>query len=87
MKFKGIRLGHSRESGAVIRYGGPSHILTIAPTRSGKGRDVLIPALLEWPYSCIVIDPKAELACVTSKQRKRYGKVKFLDPTERSRGM
>jgi type IV secretory pathway TraG/TraD family ATPase VirD4 len=80
MKFKGIRLGHSRESGAVLRYRGPGHLITVAPTRSGKGRDVLIPALLEWPYSVLVVDPKAELASVTCKQRGRFGKVKFLDP-------
>src|ERR1019366_6432049 len=79
MKFQGIRLGHSRESGAVLRYRGPGHLITVAPTRSGKGRDVLIPALLEWPYSALIVDVKAKLSTVTSKQRSRYGKVNFLD--------
>ena len=80
MKFKGIRIGHSRESDEVLRYKGPGHLITVSPSRMGKGRDALIPALLEWPYSCVVVDPKAELSCVTSKQRARYGKVIYLDP-------
>jgi type IV secretion system protein VirD4 len=80
MKFKGIRLAHSIESDAVLRYPGPGHLITVAPTRSGKGRDVIIPALLDWPYSAIVIDPKGELACVTSARRRRFGKVIYLDP-------
>lgn len=79
-KFKGIRLGHSRESDAVLRYAGPGHLITVAPTRTGKGRDVLIPALLDWPYSAVVIDVKGELACVTSAKRRRFGKVVYLDP-------
>jgi type IV secretion system protein VirD4 len=80
MKFKGIRLGHSRESDDVVRYPGPGHLITVAPTRTGKGRDVLIPALLDWPYSCVIVDPKAELYCVTSAKRRRFGEVKYVDP-------
>jgi type IV secretion system protein VirD4 len=87
MKFKGIRLAHSKESDNILRYPGPGHLITVAPTRTGKGRDVVIPALLDWPYSCVIVDPKAELACVTSERRKRYGEVKFLDPTERLPGI
>jgi type IV secretion system protein VirD4 len=79
MRAEGVRIGRT-EDGDVLRYKGGAHLLTVAPTRAGKGRDILIPALLEWPYSAVVIDPKAELACVTSKQRARYGDVKFLDP-------
>ena len=80
MKYQGIRIGHSADSGKALRYKGPGHLITVAPTRSGKGRDIIIPSLLEWPYSCVVVDPKAELACVTSERRKRFGAVKFLDP-------
>ena len=78
--FKGIRLGYSRESGEVLRYGGPGHLMTVAPTRTGKGRDILIPFLLDWPYSCVVVDPKGELAAVTSEWRQRLGEVIYLDP-------
>jgi type IV secretion system protein VirD4 len=75
---KGIRLGYykapedrSPDWGDIIRYGGDAHLITVAPTRSGKGRDVLIPALLEYTGSCIVIDPKGQLAAVTKAHRER----------------
>jgi len=75
---KGIRLGYYKapddrgdDWGQVIRYGGDAHLITVAPTRSGKGRDVLIPALLKYPGSCIVIDPKGQLAAVTKAHRER----------------
>jgi type IV secretion system protein VirD4 len=80
VKFKGIRLGHSCESGEVSRYDGPGHLITVAPTRTGKGRDIIIPALLDWPYSAAVVDPKGELAAVTSEQRGRIGEVRYVDP-------
>lgn len=78
---KGVRIGFS-QSGQILRYPGSGHLITIAPTRMGKGRDVLIPALLEWNQSCIVIDPKGELAAVTGHYRKRFGDVLVLNPFE-----
>lgn len=36
------------------------HMLTCAPTRSGKGASQIIPALLRYPGSCLVMDPKGE---------------------------
>jgi type IV secretion system protein VirD4 len=80
MKFKGIRLAHSTESDAVLRYPGPGHLITVAPTRSGKGRDVIIPALLDWPHSAVIFDPKGELYAVTAAKRRRFGEVRRLDP-------
>jgi type IV secretion system protein VirD4 len=78
---KGIRLGYNKALSEVIRYKGEAHLITVAPTRSGKGRDVLIPALLEYEGSCIVIDPKGQLAAVTGPQRARMGQqVKILNP-------
>jgi type IV secretion system protein VirD4 len=79
MEFKGIRIGYSR-SGQVLRYRGPGHCITVASTRSGKGRDILIPALLDWPYSCVVVDPKGELSSIVSNRRRRFGQVIYLDP-------
>jgi type IV secretion system protein VirD4 len=64
-----------------MRYKGGAHLLTVAPTRSGKGRDVLVPALLDYEGSCIVIDPKGQLAAVTRKRRERMGqRVIVLNP-------
>ncbi|MCI5142939.1 MAG: transporter, partial [Candidatus Electrothrix sp. ATG1] len=51
------------------RYPGPpakifakneGHLLTVAPTRSGKGTGQIIPNLLRWEGSAIVIDIKGE---------------------------
>lgn len=78
--MKGIRLCHSKESGRTIRYSRPGHLILTAPTRSGKGTDVLIPALLEFEGSVICIDPKGELAAVTGHRRKRFGRVVCLNP-------
>src|SRR5580698_371575 len=87
--MNGVRLGYAKRDGnspdhtlsEVMRYKGEAHLITVAPTRSGKGRDVLIPALLEYEGSCIVIDPKGQLAAVTGPQRARLGQqVKILNP-------
>lgn len=45
------------------------HILTIASTGGGKGRSAIIPNLLTWPGSVLVIDPKGTNAAVTAARR------------------
>lgn len=77
-----LEIAHTRlESLKVLRYYGDAHLITVAPTRSGKGSDVLIPALLEYGGSCIVIDPKGQLTAVTRLQRARLGqRVITLNP-------
>jgi Type IV secretory system Conjugative DNA transfer len=49
------------------------HITTIATSRGGKGRSVIIPNLLTWPGSALVIDPKGQNACVTALKRGQGG--------------
>lgn len=58
------------------------HFLSVAPTRSGKGVSLIIPNLLLYWGSAIVIDPKGENAWTTAKYR-RHGmgqKTIILDP-------
>ncbi|MDP2620278.1 MAG: type IV secretory system conjugative DNA transfer family protein [Hyphomicrobiales bacterium] len=43
--------------------------LTIATSRTGKGRSAIIPNLLTWPGSALVIDPKGTNAAVTAARR------------------
>jgi len=65
----------------VISYGGDGHLATIAPTRTGKGRDVIIPNLLHYQGPVIVIDPKGENFTVCAKRRAQMGhRVVKLDP-------
>ena len=66
--------------GKLLRYDGPAHLLTIAPTRSGKGVGTIIPNLLTANRSIICIDPKGENARITGRQREAYGPVHYLDP-------
>lgn len=64
------------------RLGDDRHLVTIAGSRAGKSRTVLIPNLLRYPGSVIVIDPKGELARETALARvQQFGQqVVILDP-------
>jgi len=64
-----------------ISYNGDRHLLTVAPTRSGKGTTQIIPNLLTYEGSMLVIDPKGENALITAKRRKELGQeVHIVDP-------
>src|SRR5262245_32046853 len=64
-----------------ILCGEDRHLVTIAPTGAGKGRGVIIPNLLRFEGSVIVIDPKGETWHVTARRRKEMGQeVRLLDP-------
>ncbi|MBV5327612.1 MAG: type IV secretory system conjugative DNA transfer family protein [Chlorobium sp.] len=57
------------------------HLLSVAPTRSGKSASLIIPNLLYNRRSVLVIDPKGELAFHTAKRRRELGqRVFILDP-------
>ena len=55
---------------AYLGWAGDGHILTVAPTRSGKGVGLVVPNLLHYPGSVIVVDPKGENYAVTHRWRK-----------------
>ncbi|MBB4000495.1 type IV secretory system conjugative DNA transfer family protein [Aureimonas pseudogalii] len=61
-------------------FSGPEHLLTVAPTRSGKGVGVIVPNLLTAERSVLVIDPKGENAEVTARHRQSFGPVHVLAP-------
>lgn len=48
--------------GELIAYQGSEHQLLIGASRSGKGRGHVVPTLLAWPGSAVVLDIKGELA-------------------------
>jgi type IV secretion system protein VirD4 len=64
-----------------VKFDGPEHILTIGPTRSGKGRRLLAPELIyDTDRSIIVVDPKGELARWTATHRAKSSEVFAVDP-------
>ncbi|MGO7658271.1 type IV secretory system conjugative DNA transfer family protein [Rhizobium ruizarguesonis] len=76
----GLLIGRAPGSARLLRYDGPAHLLTMAPTRSGKGVGTIIPNLLTADRSIICIDPKGENAIIASDAREKFGPVHILDP-------
>jgi hypothetical protein len=56
------------------------HALTVAGTRAGKGTSLIVPNLLRYPGSVLVIDPKGELGRITGRRRAQLGELVVLDP-------
>lgn len=61
-----------------LMFGGQQHAIISAPTRSGKGVGIVIPNLLNWPESLVVLDIKQENWDITSGFRKRHGQACYL---------
>lgn len=56
-----------------IYYDGTAHLMTVAPTGTGKGRGVVVPTLLTYPGSVVVLDPKGENYQITARARREMG--------------
>ena len=79
-KGKGWRIGYS-QSGRVLRYGGPGHLLIVAGARKGKFVSVIGPMALDrCEGSRVFIDPKAEFCAVTHKRAAQFSEVVAVDP-------
>ena len=78
----GLLIGRNPHTGRLLRYDGPAHLITLAPTRAGKGVGTVIPNLLAAERSVLVIDPKGENARIAGEARQRFGTVHVLDPFE-----
>lgn len=78
----GIVLGRKR--GRFLTFGGSEHVIVEAPTRSGKGTGIVIPNLLTWQGSVVVLDVKRENYDASAGFRAHYGQQIFLfNPTDR----
>lgn len=73
---KGIIVGKHGQT--FLHFPGQQFVLLAAPTRSGKGVSFVIPNLLNWPDSCVVLDIKLENFMLTSGYRARHGQKVFL---------
>lgn len=77
---KGIIVG--QHGGKYLMFDGMQHVIITAPTRSGKGVSFVIPNLLAWPDSVVVLDIKQENWDLTSGYRASKGQGCFLfNPT------
>lgn len=73
---KGIIVG--KYKGQYLMFPGAQHAMLSAPTRSGKGVGTVIPNLLNWADSVVVLDIKQENFDITSAFRTKYGQKCYL---------
>jgi type IV secretion system protein VirD4 len=77
----GIVVG--KKSGKFLTFGGSEHCIVEAPTRSGKGVGIVIPNLLSWQESVVVLDVKRENWDATAGFRQKFGQAVYLfNPTD-----
>ncbi|MFG0336637.1 conjugal transfer protein TraG [Pseudomonas sp. zjy_13] len=76
----GVFLGQFDDQ--YLRHEGPEHVLTFAPTRSGKGVGLVVPTLLSWPASAVIHDIKGENWSLTAGWRSRFSHCLLLNPTD-----
>ena len=63
----GLLLG--KREGRVVGWNDDRHVMTIAGSRAGKGVSLIVPNLIFYEGSSLVIDPKGELARHTAGRR------------------
>lgn len=92
----GVILGQSKDAKGVItgsdsfritRFGSlisdnsAYHAIVVGATGSGKGVGVIMPTLLTWKESVMIIDPKGESYGYTAGYRSTFSEVFYFDPT------
>ncbi|HEX7814795.1 type IV secretory system conjugative DNA transfer family protein [Dyella sp.] len=82
----GIVLGRKGDQFLMAGLAQFPHVMLAAPTGSGKGVGVVIPNLLNWNHSVIVLDIKQENWTLTAGFRQRHGhEVYLFDPASPTR--
>lgn len=79
LNAKGIFLGKLKD-GRYLRYEGEHHTSVIAPTRSGKGAGIVVPALCTHKGSAVVYDIKEENFQKTGAIRSQMSDVIYFNP-------
>ena len=92
----GVILGQSKDAKGVItgsdsfrikRFGSlisdnsAYHAIIVGATGSGKGVGVIMPTLLTWKESVMIVDPKGESYGYTAGYRSTFSEVFYFDPT------
>ena len=75
---QGIILG--RYKNRYLMLPGQTGVILAAPPRSGKGVSCVVPNLLNWPGSVLVLDIKKENWTLTAGYRSLFSEVYLFDP-------
>ena len=78
MSDQGIILG--RYKNRYLMLPGQTGVILAAPPRSGKGVSCVVPNLLNWPGSVLVLDVKKENWTLTAGYRSLFSEVYLIDP-------
>lgn len=78
LKNNGVVVGINPYTNKIMLHDGPEHILLMAPTRSGKGVNTIIPTGLIWHHSIFFFDVKKELWQSTAAYRRKVLKQKVM---------
>ncbi len=84
-----LLLGECWDNPGYLHIRAPQqHLVSVAPTRSGKGVSLIIPNLLNYRGSVLVIDPKGENAWLTAPYRRSVlgQKTLIVDPWKEVNG-
>ena len=73
---QGILVG--KYQGKFLQFPGQQFVLLAAPTRAGKGVGIVIPNLLTFPDSIVVLDVKQENYDITAGFRSKHGNEVYL---------
>lgn len=80
-QHSGREIDLGKYEGQSVLWDGESHLLTVAPTRTGKSTLQIVPNLLQYKGSALVLDPKGELYAQTANWRRdNVGPVYALNP-------
>lgn len=63
----GLLLG--KRAGHIVGWNDDRHVMTIAGSRAGKGVSLIVPNLIFYEGSALVVDPKGDLARHTARRR------------------
>lgn len=78
---EGVVVGYHK--GKYLRSGSADHVMVIGPARSGKGVGIVLPNLLTWNGSTVVVDIAKECWETTAGYRASLGhKVLMFDPLQ-----
>ena len=78
---EGVVLGVT-DDGRYLMDNGEEHVISLAPTGSGKGVGQVIPTLLTWRHSVLVHDIKGENWALTAGWRAKFSNVIYFNPAD-----